>query len=70
MLHCQHDVFHACHTAIYLSIINVSLNVLKFGTFSLSVLKKMVGFGAGIYKMVIRIANREDPYQTASSEAV
>ena len=25
---------------------------------------------AGIYKMLVRIANREDPNQTASSEAV
>ena len=24
----------------------------------------------GIHKMLVRIANREDPYQTASSEAV
>ena len=25
---------------------------------------------AGIYKMLVRVANREDPDQTASSEAV
>ena len=25
---------------------------------------------ARLYKMLVRIANREDPYQTASSEAV
>ena len=26
--------------------------------------------GAGIYKLLVRIANREDPDQTASEEAV
>ena len=31
--------------------------------------KKLV-FRAGIHKMLVRIANREDPDQTASSEAV
>ena len=31
---------------------------------------KMVVFSAGIHKFLVRIANREDPDQTASSEAV
>ena len=31
---------------------------------------KKLDFRAGIYKMLVRIANREDPDQTASSEAV
>ena len=31
---------------------------------------KMLVFRAGIHKMPFRIANREDPDQTASSEAV
>ena len=31
---------------------------------------KMLGFRAGIHKMLVRIANGEDPDQTASSEAV
>ena len=31
---------------------------------------KMLVIRAGIYKMIVRIANREDPDQTASSEAV
>ena len=31
---------------------------------------KMVVIRAGINKMIVRIANREDPDQTASSEAV
>ena len=31
---------------------------------------KMLVFRAGIHKMVVRIANREDPEQTASSVAV
>ena len=30
----------------------------------------MSGFRAGIHKMLVRIANREDPDQTASAEAV
>ena len=31
---------------------------------------KMLVFRAGIYKFLVRVANREDPNQTASSEAV
>ena len=31
---------------------------------------KMLVFGAGIHKMLVGIANREDPDQTAFSEAV
>ena len=31
---------------------------------------KMLVIRAGIHKMLVRIANREDPDQTASSEAV
>ena len=31
---------------------------------------RMLGFMARIHKMLVRIANREDPDQTASSEAV
>ena len=30
----------------------------------------MLVINAGIYKMLVRIANREDPDQTVSSEAV
>ena len=30
----------------------------------------MLVFSAGIHKMLVKIANREDPDQTASSEAV
>ena len=43
-----------------------TVNVLKFRTFFHSVLKK---FRAGIYKILVRLANREDPDQTASLEA-
>ena len=32
--------------------------------------KLNVGFRAGIHKMLVKIANRENPDQTASSEAV
>ena len=48
------------------STVNVWLNVLKFQTLS----NKMLAIRAGIHKMLVRIANREDPDQTASSEAV
>ena len=37
---------------------------------SLTVLNKMFVIIAEIHKMLIRIANRKDPDQTASSEAV
>ena len=44
-----------------------TVNVLKFQThFS----NKMLVFRAGVHKMLVRISNREDPDQTASSEAV
>ena len=46
-------------------IINM-VTVIKFQTFSLSVLK----FRTGTHKMLVRIANRKDTDQTASSEAV
>ena len=39
-------------------------------TFLFQLSNKMVVFRAGIHKMLVRIANREDPNQTASSEAV
>ena len=39
------------------------VTVIKFQTFSLSVIK----FRTGTHKMLNRIANREDPGQTASS---
>ena len=37
---------------------------------SLSFRKKILVWRAGIQKTLVRIANREDPDQTASSEAV
>ena len=48
----------------------ITVNVLKFQTLFLSVLKHNVGFRARTHKMFVRMANREDPDQTASSEAV
>ena len=44
------------------------VNVIKFRT--LSYLDKMLAFMAGIHKTHVRITNRKDPDQTASSEAV
>ena len=46
------------------------VNFLKFQQFSHSILNKRLVFRAGIHKMLVRTANREDPDQTASSEAV
>ena len=46
------------------SILTITVNVLKFLELSRLVIR------AGIYKMPVRIANREDPDQTAPSEAV
>ena len=42
------------------------VNVLNFEQF----LNKMIVIRAEINKLLVRIANREDPDQTASSEAV
>ena len=42
----------------------------NFEHFCLSVLNKILVIRTGIHKMHVRIANREDPDQTASSEAV
>ena len=44
--------------------------VLKFRALFFLLSNKMLVFRAGIHNMVVRIVNREDPYQTASSEAV
>ena len=43
---------------------------LNFKLFSFSVLNYTVGIRAGILIMLVRIANRKDPDQTASVEAV
>ena len=47
-----------------------TVKVPNFEHFSVSFLKTILVLGAGIQKMLVRIANREDPDQTASSEAV
>ena len=47
-----------------------TINVLKFEHFFFLFLIKCVFFMARIDKMLVRIANREDPDGTASSEAV
>ena len=49
----------------------IMVNVLKFRTLFLFLFSyKMLVLRSGINKMLNRIANREDPDQTASSEAV
>ena len=39
-------------------------------TFNFLFSNKLLVFRAGIHKFLVRVANREDPDQTASSEAV
>ena len=46
------------------------VNVLKFRTFLFLISNKILVIRAEIHKMLVRIANREDPNQTISSEAV
>ena len=58
----QHDNFLACDTYGKFS--------KNSNTFIFQFSNKMLLFRAGIHKMDIRIANREGPDQTASSEAV
>ena len=43
-------------------------NVLKFQNIFLFLFSKNVGFRAGTQKILIKLANREDPDQTASSD--
>ena len=52
----------------FLGALRVKYKILN--TFLILFSNKMLGFRAGIHKMLVRIANREDPDQTASSEAV
>ena len=47
-----------------------TVNVLKFQTLLVLFSNKMLVIRAGIHTMLDRIANRKDPDQTASSEAV
>ena len=61
----------------HLALNNVSLGNSSHGkcskitnTFTFLFLDKTMVFRAGIHKMLVRMANREDPDQTASSEAV
>ena len=48
----------------------VMVNVLKFRRHLFLLSIKMLVIRTGIHEMNVRLANREDPYQTASSEAV
>ena len=48
----------------------ITVKVLKFQTLFFLFSNKILVFSTGIHKMHVRIANREDPDQTASSEAV
>ena len=48
----------------------MSLRSKTLNTFLFLFAKKILVWRAGIQKMLVRIANRDDPDQTASSEAV
>ena len=48
----------------------IIVNVLKFRTLIFLFSNKMLVFRAGMHKILVRIANREDHDQTASEEAV
>ena len=48
----------------------IAVKVLIFQTLFFLLSNKMLVFSTGIQKMHVRIANREDPDQTASSEVV
>ena len=50
--------------------IPATVNVLKFQTLLFLFSNKMLVIRAGTHKFLVRIANREHPDQTASSEAV
>ena len=51
--------------------VNISDNCPKiWNDFLFMFSNKMLVIRAGIHKMLVKIANREDPDQTASSEAV
>ena len=52
------------------AVLKCSVNVLKFPSFYFFCFRKMLVIRVGILKMLVRIANSEDPDQTASSEAV
>ena len=49
---------------------DITVNVLKFQKLLFLLLKERLVIRTGTHKMRVRIAKREDPDQTASSEAV
>ena len=55
----------------YSTLVHMCGKCFKFSnTFLFLFVNKLLVFKAGIHKFIIRTANREDPVQTASSEAV
>ena len=54
---------------LFLKLVMCTVNILKLRTL-FSFCSQMLVFMTVIYEMLVRIANREDPDQTASSEAV
>ena len=64
------QIFVSTTTQLVSSFVAFTLNVLKFRTLFTICFQRKCGNGAGIHKMLVRKANRADPDQTASSEAV
>ena len=62
---CNHIPVSSIHKGNF-----ITVNVLKYGTLLFLFSTKMFVISAETRKMLVRIANREDPGQTASSEAV
>ena len=63
-------MFHNSQAAVLKSISTYCKCSKVSNTFLFLFSNKMLIFRAGIHKMLVRIANREDPDETASSEAV
>ena len=60
----------SCHLTLLLCETRYGKCSKILNTFLVLFSNKMLVIRAGIHKMLVRIANREDPDQTASSEAV
>ena len=64
-----HSFCWFCHGSIIIRFGMITVNVLKFLTLLFLFSIKLLVFMAVINNILVRITNREDPDQTASSEA-
>ena len=65
-----HGIMVYLSNKIFKLVLAATVNVLKFQTLFTFCFQRKCVIRAGIHKILLRIANREDPDQTASSEAV